>query len=178
MTLTLPLGYKVSAKPLGFIFSHTFQIIRIKFSMVLIYWPCSKKPLPLACIQTFMNQFIQILLDDTDSSDWTLHFQTSLLHGLMKETVTYAWVGDCRNFTEFPQNQTFKIKISFLFFFFFLLYFNMYTMCNSTTFALRHTQISFYGTYDRQAAIFFCTCMIQTWSSFSLVDPWYFFVFQ
>ena len=28
------------------------------------------------------------------------------------------------------------------FFFFFLLYFNMYTMCNSTTFALRHTQIS------------------------------------
>ena len=30
---------------------------------------------------------------------------------------------------------------------------------------------AFYGTSDRQAAIFFCTRMIQTWSSFSLVDP-------
>ena len=41
----------------------------------------------------------------------------------------------------------------------------MYTMCDSTTFALRHTQISLSGTlrhFARQAAIFFCTRMIQT----------------
>ena len=31
------------------------------------------------------------------------------------------------------------------FFFFFKLYFNIHTMCNSTTFALRHTQISLSG---------------------------------
>ena len=31
--------------------------------------------------------------------------------------------------------------------------------------------LAFYGTSDRQAAIFFCTRMIQIWSSFSLVDP-------
>ena len=30
---------------------------------------------------------------------------------------------------------------------------------------------AFYGTSDRQAAIFFWTRMIQTWSSFSLMDP-------
>ena len=49
--------------------------------------------------------------------------------------------------------------------FFFLLYFNMYTMCDSTTFALRHTQISLSGIlrhFAHQAAIFFCTRMIQT----------------
>ena len=47
-------------------------------------------------------------------------------------------------------------------------------MCNSTTFALQHSKYcfpAFYGTSDRQAAIFFWTHMIQTWSSFSLVDP-------
>ena len=41
----------------------------------------------------------------------------------------------------------------------------MYTMCNSTTFALRHTQISLSGIlrhFARQAAIFFCKRMIQT----------------
>ena len=37
-------------------------------------------------------------------------------------------------------------KSKFLFFLFFLkLYFNIHTMCNSTTFALRHTQISLFG---------------------------------
>ena len=38
-------------------------------------------------------------------------------------------------------------------------------MCDSTTFALRHTQISLSGIlrhFARQAAIFFCTRMIQT----------------
>ena len=35
-TLTLAWGHKVcKAKPLGFIFSHTFQLIRIKFDVVL-----------------------------------------------------------------------------------------------------------------------------------------------
>ena len=51
------------------------------------------------------------------------------------------------------------------FFFFFLLYFNMYTMRDSTTFALWHTQISLSGIlrhFARQAAIFLCTRMIQT----------------
>ena len=41
----------------------------------------------------------------------------------------------------------------------------MYTMCDSTTFALRHTQISVSGIlrhFARQATIFFCTRMIQT----------------
>ena len=58
-----------------------------------------------------------------------------------------------------------KLSKSIFFFFFFLLYFNMYTMCDSTTFALRHTQISLSGIlrhFARQAAIFFCTRMIQT----------------
>ena len=56
-------------------------------------------------------------------------------------------------------------KSKFLFFFFFQLCFNMYTMRDSTTFALRHTQISLSGIlrhFARQAAIFLCTRMIQT----------------
>ena len=58
-------------------------------------------------------------------------------------------------------------------------------MCNSTTFALRHTQISLSSILRHfrppsrhlllssfsLAAICFWTRMIQTWSSFSLVDP-------
>ena len=55
-----------------------------------------------------------------------------------------------------------KLSKSKFLFYFFLLCFNMYTMCDSMTFALRHTQISLYGTSARQAAIFFCTRMIQT----------------
>ena len=58
-----------------------------------------------------------------------------------------------------------KLSKSNFFYLFFLLYFNMYTMCDSTTFALRHTQISLSGIlrhFAHQAAIFFCTRMIQT----------------
>ena len=33
LTLTLPGGHEVSAK-LGFVFSHTFQLIRVKFDVV------------------------------------------------------------------------------------------------------------------------------------------------
>ena len=39
------------------------------------------------------------------------------------------------------QNQNFFV----FFFFFFLLFFNIYSLCDSTTFALRHTQISLSG---------------------------------
>ena len=46
----------------------------------------------------------------------------------------------------FRKTKLSKSKIFFFFFkFFFLLYFNIHTMCNSTTFALRHTQISLSG---------------------------------
>ena len=48
----------------------------------------------------------------------------------------------------------------------------MYTMCDSTTFALRHTQISLSGILRHfvcQAAIFFCTRMIQTIQSLEFV---------
>ena len=38
-----------------------------------------------------------------------------------------------------------KSKFHFFFHFFFKLYFNIHTVCNSTTFALRHTQISLSG---------------------------------
>ena len=59
-------------------------------------------------------------------------------------------------------------KSKFLFFFsFFYSISTMYTMCDSTTFALRHTQISLSGIlrhFARQAATFFYTHMIQTTS--------------
>ena len=79
MTLAFLGGHKVSSKQnrLAFIFSHAFQLIRMKFDMVLkqlqLYIPillcmrfketreipayCVKKTLRLACIQTFMNRF-------------------------------------------------------------------------------------------------------------------------
>ena len=80
VTLTLTWVHKVKgrAKPLGFIFSQTFQLIRNKFGMVLKQFRLSililllseisesreffltvykEKDLTLACIQTFMNQF-------------------------------------------------------------------------------------------------------------------------
>ena len=52
-----------------------------------------------------------------------------------------------RNFrnTKLSKSKFLFFFLFFFFFFFFLLYFNMYTMCNSTTFALRHTQISLSG---------------------------------
>ena len=64
------------------------------------------------------------------------------------------------------------------FLFFFLFFFNSISTCiQCATRRLSLCDIreyrfpAFYGTSNRQAAIFFCTHMIQTWSSFSLVDP-------
>ena len=64
------------------------------------------------------------------------------------------------------------------FLFFFLFFFNSistYIQCATRRLSLcdirRYRFPAFYGTSDRQAAILFCTRMIQTWSSFSLVDP-------
>ena len=68
-------------------------------------------------------------------------------------------------------------KSKFLFFlsFFFFNSISTYIQCATRRLSLcdiRKCRFpAFYGTSNRQAAIFFCTHMIQTWSSFSLVDP-------
>ena len=67
------------------------------------------------------------------------------------------------------QNQ----KNFFLFFFFNSI--STYIQCATRRLSLcdirKYRFPAFYGTFDRQAAIFFWTRMIQTWSSFSLMDP-------
>ena len=68
-------------------------------------------------------------------------------------------------------------KSKFLFFSFFFFFSSISTCIQCATRRLSLCDIrkyrfpAFYGTSDRQAAIFFCSRMIQTWSSFSLVDP-------
>ena len=61
------------------------------------------------------------------------------------------------------------------FFFFFFNSISTYIQCATRRLSLcdirKYRFPAFYGTSDRQAAIFFWTRMIQTWSSFSLVDP-------
>ena len=67
-----------------------------------------------------------------------------------------------------------KLSKSKIFFSFFLkLYFNIHTMCNSTTFALRHTQISLSGIlrHFRPPSRHLLLNTHDTWSSFRLMDP-------
>ena len=82
-----------------------------------------------------------------------------------------AWVGD------FRKTKLSKSKISFSFFFFFFFSLNSistYIQCATRRLSLcdirKYRFPAFYGTSDRQAAIFFWTRMIQTWSSFSLIN--------
>ena len=79
-----------------------------------------------------------------------------------------------RNFRKTKLSKSKFLSFSFFFFFFF------YSISTCIQCATRRLSLcgirkyrfpAFYGTSDRQAAIFFCTRMIQTWSSFSLVDP-------
>ena len=78
----------------------------------------------------------------------------------------------------FRKTKLSKSKFLFFFFSFFFFFFNSISTCiqcatrRLSLYDIRKYRFpAFYGTSDRQAAIFFCTRMIQTWSSFSLVDP-------
>ena len=68
-----------------------------------------------------------------------------------------------------------KLSKSKFFFFFFFNSISTYILCATRRLSLcdicKYHFPAFYGTSDRQAAIFFWTRMIQTWSSFSLMDP-------
>ena len=75
----------------------------------------------------------------------------------------------------FHRTKLSKSKNFFFFFFSFFFSISTYIQCATRRLSLcdirKYRFPTFYGTSDRQAAIFFWTCMIQTWSSFSLMDP-------
>ena len=77
-----------------------------------------------------------------------------------------------RNFRKTKLSESKFLFFSFLFFFNSIL---TYIQCATRRLSLcdirKYRFPAFDGTSDHQAAIFFCTRMIQTWSSFSLVDP-------
>ena len=111
----------------------------------------------------------------TDSWQWQLQVSWQLPWHLMIWRGVWCTVHGweiaviLRNFrkTKLSKSKFLSFFFFFFFFFFFLLYFNMYTMCDSTTFALWNRQILLSGIlrhFARQAAIFFCTRMIQTQS--------------
>ena len=102
----------------------------------------------------------RIILLCMDGGIHRLAYRCTLTH-THTHTHTHGWeiAVILRNFRKTKLSKSIFLKI------FLLLYFNMYTMCDSTTFALRHTQISLSGIlrhFARQAVIFFCTRMIQT----------------
>ena len=77
----------------------------------------------------------------------------------------------------FRKTKLSKSKFLFFFFLFIIFFYSISTCMQCATRRLSLCDIhkyrfpAFYGTSDRQAAIFFRTRMIQTWSSSRLVDP-------
>ena len=108
----------------------------------------------------FWSETLDIWHSDRQTNSWQYAF---CVHGWEIAVIL-------RNF-----RKTKLSKSKFFFFFFFFNSISTYIQCATGRLSLcdihKYRFPAFYGTSDRQAAIFFCTCMIQTWSSFSLVDP-------